>query len=111
MNWAHDPDWHRGDVAELTDHPRGLRIPSDGAAHGVTVWVTRCLACSAPLLCVGAWGAGAGSPPLVPPTLILDLVDAELSPEHMALLDRDPGAGIPPLPRAWGTAGDGWRGV
>jgi hypothetical protein len=104
--------WSRADVAELTDHPRGLRFPAE-TAHGVTVWVTRCGHCEAPLLIVGAWGMGRSDPPATRPPLVLELAGAELTPEARAVLDEGQDEPLLPLmaPRTFGGTGPAWRGI
>lgn len=109
----HAPVWGRADVAELTDHPRGLRFPAE-TAHGVTVWVTRCQACETPLLIVGAWGTGRADPPTIRPPLILELTGAEMSAEARAVLDEGQDEPLrPPMrfpPPNFGQTGPVWRG-
>ncbi|MFF0526567.1 hypothetical protein ACFYTC_48445 [Actinomadura nitritigenes] len=94
---THRPVWGRADVAELTDHPRGLRYPAE-IAHGVTVWVTRCGSCEAPLLIVGPWGTGRFDPPATPPPVVLELTGAELSADSRAALDAGHASLRPPSP-------------
>jgi hypothetical protein len=74
-------------MAELTDHPRRARYAA-GAAYGVTVWVTRCGTCEAPLLLIGHLGTGRTDPPTTIPPLVYELDGAELPPQAQAALDQ-----------------------
>lgn len=83
----HEPVWGRADTADLVDHPRGARYAAE-VAYGLTVWVTRCAACVAPLLILGKWGTGRTAPPTADSSLVFELDGAELAPEELVALNR-----------------------
>jgi hypothetical protein len=76
----HVPHDGRAGIADLTDHPRGMRY-ARGVAYGATVWVTRCTECRMALICLAPYEAP-GDPPIV-----RELRGAELSPAQNRALD------------------------
>src|SRR5258708_25817027 len=87
----HVPHEGRAGIADLTDHPRGMRF-ARGVAYGATVWITRCTECRMALICVNLYGEH-GEPPIV-----RELRGAELSPAQNRALDAQYIGGQPNPP-------------
>lgn len=83
---VHEPD-PSGDLAHLTDHPRGLRVRRPQPLVGATVELTRCRRCDQALLLIGPYGE-------IPEDylpFVMELQGGLLTDQQIAALDANPG--------------------